>query len=117
MIKVKRTYYTVEVEDGTDFVDRLWPRGIGKDELKMDTWLKNVAPARNCESGFGHDPSKWSEFRPRHFLNSRQIRTASGYCRSRREKRGDLALSSERPNTQQRAALCEFLKAHLVSEK
>jgi len=53
MIKVKRAYYTVEVEDGIRFlVDRLWPRGIGKDELKMDTWLKDVAPSTELRKWF-----------------------------------------------------------------
>jgi uncharacterized protein YeaO (DUF488 family) len=73
MIKVKRAYDTVEVEDGIRFlVDRLWPRGIGKDELKMDTWLKDVAPSTELRKWFGHDPTKWSEFRRRY---SSELRT------------------------------------------
>jgi uncharacterized protein YeaO (DUF488 family) len=68
MIKVKRAYDSTEAEDGIRFlVDRLWPRGIGKDKLKVDAWLKNVAPSTELRKWFGHDPSKWSEFRRRYF--------------------------------------------------
>ena len=46
LIKIKRVYDPVDGEDGVRFlVDRLWPRGIGKNALKADVWLKNAAPA------------------------------------------------------------------------
>lgn len=68
MIKVKRAYDSVEAEDGIRFlVDRLWPRGIRKDELKVDAWLKDVAPSTELRKWFGHDPTKWTEFRRRYF--------------------------------------------------
>jgi uncharacterized protein YeaO (DUF488 family) len=68
MIKIKRVYDTVEGEDGVRFlVDRLWPRGIGKDALKADFWLKNVAPSAELRQWFGHDPAKWNEFRLKYF--------------------------------------------------
>jgi uncharacterized protein YeaO (DUF488 family) len=68
MIKTKRAYDTVDGEDGIRFlVDRLWPRGIGKDKSKVDTWLKDVAPSTELRKWFGHDPTKWSEFSRRYF--------------------------------------------------
>lgn len=47
-------------------VDRLWPRGIAKDELTFDTWLKDIAPSDELRKWFGHDPAKFPEFRDRY---------------------------------------------------
>jgi uncharacterized protein YeaO (DUF488 family) len=45
----------------------LWPRGIGKNELKLDPWYKGVAPSSELRKWFNHDPAKWDEFRRRYF--------------------------------------------------
>ena len=44
-------------------VDRIWPRGISKDEAKLDDWWKDLAPSAGLRKWFGHDADKWSEFR------------------------------------------------------
>jgi len=63
MIRVKRVYDLSEPDDGLRFlVDRLWPRGVKKDNLQMDGWLKDVAPSDSLRHWFGHDPAKWDEF-------------------------------------------------------
>ena len=68
MIKVKRVYEAPESSDGTRFlVERLWPRGMKKESLRMDGWLKDVAPSETLRQWFGHDPAKWNEFRRRYF--------------------------------------------------
>ena len=68
MIRTKRVYESAEPEDGTRFlVERLWPRGMKKEALHMDAWLKDVAPSDGVRRWFGHDPSKWSEFRRCYF--------------------------------------------------
>ena len=67
MLKIKRVYEDAEAEDGVRFlVDRLWPRGIKKDDLKMTAWLKDVAPSPELRRWFGHDPAKWGEFQERY---------------------------------------------------
>lgn len=48
-------------------VDRLWPRGKSKEFLKLDVWLRDVAPSTELRQWFGHDPAKWIEFRKRYF--------------------------------------------------
>jgi uncharacterized protein YeaO (DUF488 family) len=47
-------------------VDRLWPRGVRKDELTLDGWLREVAPSTELRRWFGHDPDRWEEFRRRY---------------------------------------------------
>jgi uncharacterized protein YeaO (DUF488 family) len=68
MIKVRRVYEPREPDDGTRFlVERLWPRGIKKEDLQMEGWLKELAPSDGLRRWFGHDPAKWREFRRRYF--------------------------------------------------
>ena len=67
MLKTKRVYEPTKPSDGTRFlVDRLWPRGIKKEELKMKVWLKDVAPSPDLRKWFAHDPAKWGEFQKRY---------------------------------------------------
>lgn len=47
-------------------VDRLWPRGISKEDLRIDEWLREVAPSDELRKWFGHDPQRWEEFRDRY---------------------------------------------------
>ena len=68
MIKLKRVYESAASDDGARFlVERLWPRGIKKTELQIDSWLKDVAPSTDLRRWFAHDPQKWSDFRERYF--------------------------------------------------
>jgi len=48
-------------------VDRLWPRGVKKEELKLDAWVKQLAPSAELRQWFDHDPQRWNEFRSRYF--------------------------------------------------
>lgn len=67
MIRLKRVHDPPEPDDGPRFlVDRLWPRGVKKESLRMDGWLKEVAPSDALRSWFGHDPARWEEFRRRY---------------------------------------------------
>lgn len=67
LIKIKRAYDRPDIDDGVRIlVDRLWPRGIKKEDLKLDYWLKEVAPSDELRKWFGHDPDKWPEFRRRY---------------------------------------------------
>ncbi len=66
-IRTKRVYEPVSPEDGLRFlVERLWPRGLKKESLRLDAWLREVAPSTELRRWFGHDPAKWDEFRRRY---------------------------------------------------
>lgn len=68
MIAVKRVYEDAGPQDGARFlVERLWPRGMRKEALALDGWLKDVAPSSDLRGWFGHDPSKWAEFQERYY--------------------------------------------------
>lgn len=68
MIRIKRAYEAASATNGKRFlVDRLWPRAVRKTALKLDGWLKDVAPSNELRRWFGHDPAKWDEFRRRYF--------------------------------------------------
>jgi uncharacterized protein YeaO (DUF488 family) len=67
-IRLKRAYDKPAKSDGFRvLVDRMWPRGVAKEDLKVDLWLKNIAPSTELRKWFGHDPDKWHEFRKRYF--------------------------------------------------
>jgi uncharacterized protein YeaO (DUF488 family) len=74
MIILKRAYDPVSRTDGTRFlVERLWPRGVAKADLRVDAWLKEAGPSTELRKWFSHDPDKWAQFRRRYFreLDSR----------------------------------------------
>ena len=67
MIKTKRVYEAYAISDGTRFlVERLWPRGIKKENLVMQAWLKDVSPSPELRQWFQHDPEKWDEYQRRY---------------------------------------------------
>lgn len=77
MIQTKRVYEAAGPRDGTRYlVERLWPRGMKKEALKMDGWLKEVAPSDELRRWFSHDPAKWAEFQRRYRAELNQQREA-----------------------------------------
>jgi uncharacterized protein YeaO (DUF488 family) len=67
MIQVKRVYEPAAKADGFRFlVERLWPRGLKKEALKLDGWLREAAPSTALRQWFNHDPAKWREFQRRY---------------------------------------------------
>ena len=62
-IKLKRTYDEPEANDGYRvLVDRLWPRGIKKENLHADERAKAIAPTTECRKAFNHDPERFDNF-------------------------------------------------------
>ena len=66
-ISVKRAYEAAEAGDGFRvLIDRLWPRGLTKEKLKVDEWMKEIAPSAALRKWYGHEVEKWLEFRKRY---------------------------------------------------
>lgn len=79
MIRLKRAYEAPSRSDGRRvLVERLWPRGLRKADAHLDEWLKDVAPSDELRRWFGHEPTRFSEFRSRYRreLHSEPARTA-----------------------------------------
>jgi len=67
MLKIKRVYEKKERFDGKRILlDRLWPRGLSKEEAGIDNWVKDLSPSDELRKWFGHEPGKWHEFRRRY---------------------------------------------------
>ncbi len=68
MIKLKRAYEAASEGDGLRIlVERLWPRGVSKQQAKIDLWLKDLAPSTDLRKWYGHDPDRWPQFRKRYW--------------------------------------------------
>ena len=66
-IRICRVHDAATAGTGRQFlVDRLWPRGVRKEDLRIDGWLRDVAPSTELRRWFGHDPRRWPEFRRRY---------------------------------------------------
>ena len=66
-IAVKRVYEPAAPSDGHRvLVDRLWPRGLTKEDAALDEWTKELAPSPALRKWFGHDPARWEGFRHRY---------------------------------------------------
>ena len=67
-LRTKRIYDEPSRSDGRRIlIDRLWPRGVSKENAKIDFWAKSVAPSTELRKWYQHDPEKWPEFRDRYF--------------------------------------------------
>jgi uncharacterized protein YeaO (DUF488 family) len=90
-VKLKRAYEPAVPGDGTRvLIDRLWPRGVSKARLALDRWMKDIAPSTELREWFGHDPSRWPEFRTRYAKEVRANAELLGQLRT---------LARERPIT------------------
>ena len=67
MIRIKRIYEDPSSSDGFRIlVDRLWPRGVSKEQAKVDLWIKEIAPSDELRKWFSHDPKKWHAFKSKY---------------------------------------------------
>ena len=66
-IRLKRAYAPASDDDGIRLlVDRVWPRGVSKQAIATQAWLKDIAPSTELRQWFGHVPERWEEFRKRY---------------------------------------------------
>ena len=119
MIQVKRAYDETSKNDGTRFlVERLWPRGVKKEDVKVEAWLKDVAPSTELREWFQHDPSKWAEFRRRYFKELTKCPDAWGPLVARAHRgRITLVYSAHDTEHNNAVALKEFVEQKLRSTR
>lgn len=112
MIQLKRAYDPVALKDGKRYlVERLWPRGVTKEKLKLDGWLKEIAPSTELRQWFHADPARWPEFRRRYLA---ELEANQGGCSelSQAARGGTLTLLYAAHDTEHNSAvvLKEFLE-------
>lgn len=115
MIQLKRVYEPAEPsKDGSRIlVERLWPRGIRKEALHFDAWLKEVAPSTELRQWFSHDPAKWKEFQRRYFAElDGKPEALAEIRRVARKGKVTLLFSSHDEEHNNAVALKSYLSAH-----
>jgi len=113
MIRVKRIYDPPDPDDGARYlVERLWPRGMKRESVQIDGWLKEVAPSPQLRIWFSHDPNKWEEFRRRYFAEL-DANPSAWKSLVDEAKRGNITLLFSARDSQHNNAVA--LKDYLIS--
>ena len=112
-LRTKRIYEEPDRSDGKRIlIDRLWPRGVSKEAARLDFWAKSVAPSSELRKWYGHDHSKWREFRERYFAELDA--NPEGLAELQIHLRGStatLVFSSKEEHLNNASALREYLEA------
>jgi uncharacterized protein YeaO (DUF488 family) len=114
MIRTQRVYENQPDGGAHYLVERLWPRGVRKEGLRLDAWLREVAPSTELRRWFSHDPAKWSEFRRRYFAElDRNPQAWQPLAVAARRGRVTLMYSSHDTEHNNAVALKDYLEDHL----
>ena len=118
MIRVKRVYEPVQKSDGARFlVDHLWPRGLKKEALRVERWIKLVSPSNELRSWFRHEPVKWKEFQRRYFAElDEEPDTWEALLEVAREKDITLVFSAHDIEHNNAVALKSYLEKKLADK-
>jgi uncharacterized protein YeaO (DUF488 family) len=66
-VRLKRAYEPATAADGRRvLIDRIWPRGVSREQARLDDWARDLAPSRKLRQWFDHDPARFHEFRRRY---------------------------------------------------
>ncbi len=113
-LQIKRVYERRSPGDGQRvLVDRVWPRGVSKEDLRDATWLKDVAPSTELRKWFDHRPERWKQFRVRYAAELNRNPGAVARLRAMCERGPVTLLYSARDKEHNQAlALAEYLGAY-----
>ena len=117
-VEIKRVYEPALESDGYRvLIDRLWPRGVSREQAKLDEWLKELAPSHELRKWFGHDPARFDEFRRRYVEELRDQGRLLTALR-RRARLGSLTLVYSARDTEHNDAvvLAEVLRRGLPTD-
>lgn len=110
-VRIKRAYAPAAPGDGERIlVDRLWPRGIRKEDLALAEWDKDLAPSQELRQWFDHDPARWDEFKRRYTAELRLHQDRFDALRQRaRQGTITLVYSAHNEQVNNAVAMREFL--------
>jgi uncharacterized protein YeaO (DUF488 family) len=118
-IHLRRVYDPPGRGDGCRIlVDRVWPRGVSKEDLHLDEWQKEIAPSTRLRKWFGHDPERWKGFQERYFaeLEEKQDAVRELLKRARRG-RVTLVYGARDEDHNQAVALRAYLRARAAGRQ
>lgn len=93
MIAIKRIYEEPGDNDGYRvLVDRLWPRGVAKDQTQLDEWLKDISPSDDLRKWFNHDPKKWEAFARKYQTELKEKSQLLEHLKSIEKEQGKISL-------------------------
>ncbi len=117
-IHIKRIYEDKAQGDGTRIlVDRIWPRGIKKEDAEIDDWAKDLAPSTEARKDFNHDPDKFEEFSERYEQELEQSDEVQDYIdKLKADKPQNLTLLFAAKDTEHNHALVlqKYLQKHIA---
>ena len=118
-IRLKRAYDSAARSDGPRIlVDRIWPRGVAKDDADIAHWLKGLAPSTELRKWFDHDPDKWSEFCERYLKELKSDDAAEDLDRLRqvleKQERITLVFAASDTEHNNAVALRNYIRDNLV---
>lgn len=114
-VRVKRVYEPAASADGYRvMIDRLWPRGVSQQRAQLDEWERELSPSRELRQWFGHEPSRFEEFRRRYIEELRKQRPRIAALR-RQARQGTVTLVYSARDTEHNDAvvLAEVLRRGL----
>ena len=113
MVRIKRVYEEARKEDGYRvLVDRLWPRGMKKEDARIDLWMKDVAPSAALRTSFHHDTMKWPDFLKKYQAELKKKKPYLAELQKLEKEHGTLTLlfGARDPEHNQAAVIAEALK-------
>lgn len=121
MLKMKRIYEDVEKHDHYRvLVDRIWPRGVSKEDAQLDEWEKEIAPSNKVRESFSHDPDKFDEFKKDYLAELKNNEDSAHFVDliKKHLKRGNVTLlyGAKDKEHNQVVVLMEYLASQGVSE-
>jgi uncharacterized protein YeaO (DUF488 family) len=83
-VRLKRAYEPAAADDGYRvLIDRIWPRGVSREEAHLDEWARELAPSSELRTWFGHEPARFQEFRRRYI---QELEAQAGKLRELRRR-------------------------------
>jgi uncharacterized protein YeaO (DUF488 family) len=118
--ELKRIYELAEPQDGYRvLVDRIWPRGVSKEKVRIDLWMKEIGPSDALRKWFGQNPSRWPEFQECYRSELQTQAELIDQLQKLETKHGTVTLlySTRDERRNQAVVLCSFLQAAARAKK
>ena len=112
MIRIKRIYDEYSPGDGFRIlIDKLWPRGVSKDNAHVDLWFKEIAPTDHLRKWFSHDPKKWEAFKRKYIKELKENKPSLDKIKDLKKEHKNITLIFSAKDEQHNNAvvLLEFL--------